>query len=88
MLRRANPLNRRGELRRIRCQEVLKSISGASDTLPSSIDAFYLPKAKQPFFLFQMFGLGTSFSGIVADLIEISLQTITCIRHGRKAGFS
>ena len=46
------------------------TVKTVSDTLPSSLDTFYPPKAKQPVFLFQMLGLGTSFSGIAADLIE------------------
>ena len=45
----------------------LKTVSGQ---IPSSLDAFYPPKAKQPIFLFGMLGLGTSFSSIAADLME------------------
>jgi len=44
-----------------------KTVSGP---LPSSLDTLYPPKAKQPIFLFAMLGLGTRFSGIVADLFE------------------
>jgi hypothetical protein len=41
---------------------------------PKTLDAFYPPKAEQPIFLFRMLGLSTSFSGIVADLVENEVQ--------------
>jgi hypothetical protein len=52
-------------------KETPKSISAK---LPSSLDTFFPPKAQQPTFLFRMLGLSTSFSGIVADLLENDLQ--------------
>ena len=42
--------------------------------LPTSLDALYPPQAGQPIYLFEMLGLGTRFSGIVADLSENKLQ--------------
>jgi hypothetical protein len=41
---------------------------------PSSLDTLYPPKTGEPIYLFKMLGLGTCFSGIVADLVENELQ--------------
>ena len=41
---------------------------------PSSLDALYPPKAKQPIFLLRKLGLGNRFFGIVADLSVNELQ--------------
>ena len=38
--------------------------------LPDALDALYPPKAQGPLYLFKMLALGTSFPGIVADLLE------------------
>lgn len=46
----------------------------ARSPLPGTLDAFYPPAAGQPVYLFGMLGLGTSFSGIVADLMEDDLE--------------
>jgi len=50
------------------------SLKTVNDPLPSSLDTLYPPKVKQPVFLFNMLGLGTSFSAMAADLSEKSPQ--------------
>jgi len=42
--------------------------------LPESLNAFYPPAADRPLYLFKMLALETSFSGIVADLMEDDLD--------------
>lgn len=51
-------------------KQVKGSLKTVSAPLPGSLDTLYPPTAKQPIFLFGMLGLGTNFSGIVADLFE------------------
>jgi len=46
----------------------------AISPLPGTLDAFYPPAASQPVYLFRMLGLNTTFSGIVADLMEDDLD--------------
>jgi hypothetical protein len=38
--------------------------------LPSSLDAYFPPKAKEPVYLFRMMGMATPMSGIIVDLME------------------
>ena len=42
--------------------------------LPESLDAFYPPAAVRPVYLLKMLSLETSFSGIIADLMEDDLN--------------
>ncbi|MEE9504265.1 MAG: hypothetical protein V3V90_03985, partial [Thermodesulfobacteriota bacterium] len=45
-------------------------------TMPSSLDAFYPPKAKQPIYLVKMLQLANPFAGIVIDLSEQDFQNV------------
>lgn len=42
--------------------------------LPKSLDQFYPPVAEQPIYLLNMLGLDTTFSGIVADVMDNDLE--------------
>ena len=55
-------------------KQVKETPRAISTKLPSSLDAFYPPKAPQPVHLLRMFGLGGLFSGIASDLVENDLQ--------------
>lgn len=51
-----------------RVKQEKKAPSAIAAMPPISLDTLYPPKAKQRLYLFRMLGLGTRFSGIVADL--------------------
>lgn len=44
--------------------------AGATSPLPQSLDKLYPPGAEGPVWLLTMFGLGTTFSGVVSDFME------------------
>ncbi len=45
-------------------------------TIPSSLDAFYPPKARRPIYHFKMLQLANPFAGIVIDLSEQDFQNV------------
>jgi cytochrome c556 len=46
------------------------SRTAVAASLPSSLDAFFPPKAKEPIYLFRMLGLAAPMSGIIVDFME------------------
>jgi len=50
------------------------SSTGVANILPSSLDAYYPPKAKEPVYLLRMMGLAAPMSGIRVGLQENELQ--------------
>jgi hypothetical protein len=65
----------------------VKTVSGPSGPLPSSLAALYPPKTKQPLLLVGMFELGTYFSGIVAELFESGLPAAKATFNRFKAQY-
>lgn len=53
-----------------------KSSVSSFNLPPSSLDAFYPPKSKEPIYLIRMFGLNEKMMGIVIDLMEEDIANV------------
>ena len=54
---------------------------------PASLDAFFPPNAEGPVYLFRMFGMAASFTGITVDLFENDMENATANFEAFKAQY-